>query len=308
MRRRCPLRLLAASLIAAGLAALALVGCASTAPQPPADLQPLRLADVQAAAERPRFALVLGGGGLRGFAHIGVLRALDEAGLRPDLVVGSSVGALVGAAYASGLSAAEIAAETQQLRIASLVDWTLDAGGLMRGRHLAAWTQRLAKGQRIEQFPIRFAAVATDLQTESAVLIAHGAPGSAVQASTAVPGVTVPVAYAGGQLVDAGVASLVPVRFARALGAERVLAVDIYCPSPRAQSAAAPAVLQRVMQAQSCLLAAGEKAEADLLLEPVIALPSLAERDSWAQAMQAGYLAARAALPRLRQALQGGPG
>lgn len=173
-------------------------------PRPLADLPPHAATTPATEPRRPIIALALGGGGLRGFAHLGVLRALEEAGLRPDIVVGTSAGAVVGAAYASGKTLEELASSACAVKLSSLIDLSLGSGGIMRGRHLAAWVDTLTAGVPIEQFPIRFAAVATDLQSGAAMLIDSGPAGTAIQASAAVPGVTVPVPYRGGHLVDGG--------------------------------------------------------------------------------------------------------
>jgi NTE family protein len=245
---------------------------------------------------RPIVALVLGGGGLRGYAHIGVLRALEEAGIKPDLIVGTSAGALVGAAYASGMTADEIQSAAMTVKVSSLVDWTWSTSGLMRGRNLASWIGGLTMERPIETFPIRFAAVATDLETGQAVLLDRGLAGRAIQASAAVPGTTVPIAYAGGHLVDGGIASLVPVRAARAMGADVVIAVDIYCRGPRTRGLGALTVLGRVAQMQNCMAAAPEMAEADILIAPPVGVPGMSARNEQGRAILAGYEAARATL------------
>ena len=293
------------SVLVAAVLLTVIAGCANTRAQVSLDLTPRLLAEVQQAApanttdaRRPTVALVLGGGGLRGFAHMGVLRALDEVGIRPDIVVGTSAGAVVGAAYASGMTPAEIESAARNVKLSSLVDWTLNSGGIMRGKNLANWIDTVTAGVPIEKFPRRFAAVATDLQSEKAVLLDRGSAGNAIQASAAVPGITVPVPYKNGHLIDGGITSLVPVRFARAMGADFVIAVDIYCQSPRADGLGAPTVINRVMHTQSCLVAAPEMAEADVLIAPAISVSRMTAKDEQERAIQAGYEAARAALAR----------
>lgn len=292
------------TLVVALLSALCMVGCASSHDEAPAALSPRLLTDVAplttADRQRPTVALVLGGGGLRGFAHLGVLRALEEAGIQPDIIVGSSAGAVVGAAYASGLSAAQIEAIAGDLKPSSLIDLTFSTSGLMRGDHIASWINTLTAGAAIEAFPLRFAAVATDLSSGNAVLLDKGSPGRAVQASAAVPGVNVPVAYPGGHLVDGGVSSLIPVRAARAMGADVVIAVDIYCHGPGSDVLGAPAILLRVMRVQSCLVAKSEIAEADVLIAPAVRVPGMSANEERQAAVAAGYAAAGAALERIR--------
>jgi NTE family protein len=290
----------------AAILTMVIAGCWSTRAAVPVEVTPRLLAEVQRPApivannaHRPTVALVLGGGGLRGFAHIGVLRALEEAGIKPDIVVGTSAGAVVGAAYASGMAPTQIESVARGIKLSSLMDLTLSSGGIMRGNNLAEWIDTVTGGVPIEKFPLRFAAVATDLQSEKAVLLDRGSPGRAIQASAAVPGINVPVPYKNGHLIDGGITSLVPVRFARAMGADIVIAVDIYCRSPGEEGLSAPTVIQRVMHAQSCLVAAPEMAEADVLIAPAINAPHVSGKDEHERAIQAGYEAARAALPRI---------
>ena len=295
------------SAFTAALLATAIQGCATTRSDPPLDLSPRTLAEVQRSApasangtSRPTVALVLGGGGLRGFAHVGVLRALEEAGLKPDIVVGTSAGAVVGAAYASGMTPVQIETAARNVKVSSLVDWTLDSSGLMRGKNLANWINTLTGAVPIERFPLRFAAVATDLKSGQAVLLDRGFAGSAIQASAAVPGMTVPVPYGNGHLIDGGITSLVPVRFARAMGADMVIAVDIYCQTPPTGELSVPMVLRRVMHTQSCMVAAPEMELADLVIAPIMNVPGMSAKDEHEVAIQAGYDAARAALDSLR--------
>ena len=149
---------------------VALMGCSTTGTTASGHLQPRSLDDVRSTPAvlvasgpgQPKLALVLGGGGTRGFAHVGVLRALEEAGVEPDIVVGTSAGAVVGAAYASGLNSSQIDQAKQDLSLSSLFDWTFTRGGLIRGDRLAKWVDGVTRGQAIESFPRRFAAVATD--------------------------------------------------------------------------------------------------------------------------------------------------
>jgi NTE family protein len=233
---------------------------------------------------------------LRGFAHVGALSALEELGVHPDMIVGTSAGAVVGAAYASGLTPDEIKSVALNLKISSLIDFTLSTKGFIRGNKLARWIDHVTKGVPIEKFPTRFAAVATDLDSGRAVLLNSGSAGSVVQASSAVPGINMPVHYDGGYLIDGGVASLVPVRFARAMGADVVIAVDIYCQSPRSQGIGAPTVISNVLHAQSCLIAESEIAEADVVISPALSVPSMSSKDAQEQIIHAGYEATYAAV------------
>jgi NTE family protein len=289
--------------MSAMLLVCAVVGCASFGRNDTIDVAPRNLADFggnaavsSASGEKAVIALVLGGGGLRGFAHIGVLQAIEESGIEPAIVVGTSAGSIVGAAYASGMRSASIESEAISLDLFSLMDFTFSTEGIMRGNKIASWTNRMTRNTPIEKFPRRFAAVATDLDSASAVVIDHGPAGNAVRSSSAVPGVNMAVPYAKGHLIDGGITSLVPVRFARAMGADIVIAVDIYCQGSRGSGLGASAMLHRTMHMQSCLLAVPEMAEADILIAPAVGMPGLSGPEGRKAAIEAGYLAARAAL------------
>jgi NTE family protein len=176
---------------------------------------------------RPGVALVLGSGGPRGFAHIGVLAALEEAGIRPDLVVGSSVGALVGALYAGGLRASDLEQLSRDLNVLEFFEFRLLTGGLATGRAVQEFVNRRVDSKPMERLGLAFAAVAASLEDRRAVIFNRGDTGVAVRASSASPGQFEPVFIAGEAFVDGDEASPVPIRAARRLGARVVIAVDI---------------------------------------------------------------------------------
>jgi len=191
---------------------------------------PPRFVAPKAATQPPRLALVLSGGGPRGFAHVGVLRALEEAGIRPDLVVGSSAGALVGALYAAGRSAADVERLALDLEPARLIDF-IWYRGRVRGRALQEFVERVLARPRIEEFPMRFAAIATRVHDQRTTIFNAGAPGAALRASAATQsgwiGRFLPVRIGEATYVDGDESSPLPARAARTLGARRVLAVDV---------------------------------------------------------------------------------
>lgn len=180
------------------------------------------------APDRPRVGLALGSGSARGWAHIGVIHALEEAGVRPDIVCGTSIGALVGAAYAAG-ELERLESWVLGLRLADVVgfaDITLSAG-LLKGDRLMQFFHRNLEDRPIEQLQIPFAAVATALRTGAEVWLRNGSALDAVRASIALPGIFTPVRREGSLLVDGGLANPVPVSLARAMGADIVIAVDL---------------------------------------------------------------------------------
>jgi NTE family protein len=177
----------------------------------------------------PKIGLALGGGAARGFAHVGVIQALEEAGIKPDLVVGTSAGSLVAAIYASGKNGAALQQVAETMEEASITDWTLPffGRGMLRGEALARYVNTQVGNKSLESMLIPLGVVATDLHTGQGVLFQRGDTGTAVRASSAVPSVFNPVKIGTAEYVDGGLVSPVPVRFARQMGAELVIAVDI---------------------------------------------------------------------------------
>lgn len=181
------------------------------------------------ARRAPRLGLALGSGSARGWAHIGVLQVLDEEGIRPDIVCGSSIGALVGAAYAAG----ELQRFTEWVQglgmrdVFGFMDFNI-AGGMLKGEKLIAFWRRNFADFDIDRSPLPFGAVATDLHSGAEVWLRHGSIADAVRASIALPGLFTPVMRDDGRLlVDGGLVNPVPASLARAMGADIVIAVDL---------------------------------------------------------------------------------
>ena len=182
-------------------------------------------------SKKPKIGLALGGGAARGFAHIGVIKTLEAQGIKPDLVVGTSAGSVIAALYASGNPGTELNRMALTLDEASITDWALPFsgkfGGMIKGDALQSTVNRLVKNQRIENMPIPLGIVATDLQTGAGILFQRGDTGQAVRASCSVPGVFQPSVINGREYVDGGLVSPVPVRYAKQMGADFVIAVNI---------------------------------------------------------------------------------
>ena len=177
----------------------------------------------------PRIGLALGSGSARGLSHIGVIDALTEAGIEPDVVCGTSIGALVGAAYVAGrLAELRQWAETATWRqVVRLMDVRLSGGGLIDGKQVVALLRRLGIEAPIESYAKRYAAVATDLASGREVWLQTGPIDEAVRASIALPGIVAPVEIGGKWLVDGGLTNPVPISVCRALGAEVIIAVNL---------------------------------------------------------------------------------
>jgi len=186
-------------------------------------------ATTQPASTRPTIGLALGGGAARGFAHIGVMRTLLAHGIVPDVIVGTSIGAVVGGCYAAKeLDDLESWARTLTVRgILSYLDISLSGAGLIGGGHLAARLDTGLKETKIDDLPIRFAAIATEFNTGHEIWLTRGRLSEALRASYALPGIFPPVLIGGRWLVDGALVNPVPVSAARALGARLVIAVNL---------------------------------------------------------------------------------
>ena len=289
-----------------GLLVLLLQGCASL---PDTSTQAAGEADRQAqpsAQKRlPKIGLALGGGAARGFAHVGVIQVLEEAGIRPDLVTGTSAGSLVAAFYASGKNGAQLQRLAETMDEATFADWTLPffSRGLLRGEALARYVNGQINGRLIEEMQLPLGIVATDLGTGQGVLFQRGDTATAVRASSAVPALFQPVRIAGRDYVDGGLVSPVPVRYARQMGAELVIAVDI---SSAPESNGASDTLQVLLQTFTIMgrsINILELREADVVVRPSLNNVSSADFGARRQSIEAGRAAMRRALPQLTVAL-----
>jgi NTE family protein len=178
---------------------------------------------------RPTIGLALGGGAARGFAHIGVIRTLEAHGIVPDVIVGTSIGAVVGGCYAAKeMDNLDNWARTLTVRgVLGYLDISLSGSGLISGGHLAAQLEAGLKESRVEDLPIRFAAIATEFNTGHEIWLTRGRLSDALRASYSLPGIFPPVLIGGRWLVDGALVNPVPVSAARALGARLVIAVNL---------------------------------------------------------------------------------
>lgn len=254
-----------------------------------------------------RVALVLSGGGARGFAHLGVLRVLERERWRPDLVVGTSAGAIVGAMYASGLSVAEIESAAATLEWSVLFDfdpvWSLLGGiglGVVPDDRLETFLRQHLPVP-IERFPIcPFAAVTADMEQGEVVALNQGDAARAVLASCAVPGLYAPVRARGRLLADGQVVSPLSVLTARSLGAARVLAVDVVYPPQHSAMSNPISMLFQSMIVSGWRHALAARALADLVIIPKIRTTSQLGLASRAWVTEAGERAASAQLQEIR--------
>ena len=253
----------------------------------------------------PRIGLALGGGAARGFAHVGVIQVLEEAGIRPVLVSGTSAGSLVAAIYAGGKTQIRIGSVDDPSEEAAIADWTLPLlnRGILRGDALARYVNGQVGSRLIEDLPLQLGIVATDLNSGQSMLFQRGDTGTAVRASSAVPAVFQPVRISGREYVDGGLVSPVPVRAARQMGAELVIAVDISSPPEGNLAAGTLEVLLQTFSIMSKSINYFELKEADVVVKPTLTGISSSDFGARKRSIEAGRRAMLQMLPQLRAAI-----
>jgi NTE family protein len=282
------------SLIVALLLMLSACVTAPVAVTPPTPVPP----------KPPKIALVLGGGAVRGFAHIGVLKMLQSQGIVPDMVIGTSAGSVAGALYASGYSGYELQRIAFDLDKATVADVTLFGKGLLKGDALQNFINKAVGGKNIEDLKIPFACVATRLDTGEAVLFQRGNIAVAVRASSAVPGVFQPAIINGAEYVDGGLVSPVPVRYARQMGANFIIAVDVSSPPAKETSTGTMDILMRSYDIMGKSIRDLELPQADVLIRPDLSHVNSSELEGKHLAILEGEKAAEAQIPQIREKLR----
>ena len=285
------------------LAALTISACASRPPAAPATAQ-LPPASPTVASKTVKLGLALGGGAARGFAHIGVIKALEAQGIIPDIVVGTRAGAVVGALYAAGNNGFELQKLAHKLDETKLADWSMPDRGVLKGEGLQKFVNDAVANRPIEALKRSFAVVATDLHSGEAILFRTGNTGMAVRASATVPGVFKPVAINGHEYVDGGLSSLVPVRFARQIGADVVIAVDISAPPGNRPVRGTLDILLQTFTIMGQNLARHELKDADVVIRPQVGNVGSTDFLARHDAILEGEKAAQAALPQIREAIR----
>jgi NTE family protein len=285
------------------LSILLLLAACSTTP-PPTPQQPVA---EPKAARNIRIGLALGGGAARGFAHIGVIKALEAQGIVPDVVVGTSAGSLVGALYAAGYNGFALHKLALQMDEATISDWSVPffakATGVFKGEALQSYVDRTVNRVPIERLKIPFGAVATDLNSGKAILFQRGDTGMAVRASSAVPGVFQPVRIGEHVYVDGGLVSPVPVRFAREMGADFVIAVNISAQPDVQPSSSTLDVLLQTFAIMGQSINHYELRDADVVIQPSLGAMKGSDFQGRNSAILAGEQAASALMPEIKRKL-----
>jgi len=254
----------------------------------------------------PRVALVLGGGAARGFAQVGVIRVLEEEGIPIELVVGTSVGSLIGAIYTANPDSRNLEAIAFQLERDDLLDFSLLSikKGLIIGDRLERFVAEKVPVSRIEELKLPFAAVATDIRSGERVILNSGPLARAVRASCALPGVFQPVEMNGNLLVDGGVLESLPVPTAKALGANITIAVDIGVRIKDIQVSDFVTIMIQAIAISGAEKRRRNAEEADVLIHPDVDGVGAFDFSQKERCMKSGIQAARAAIPAIRQVLK----
>ncbi len=291
--------------VLAALAVLALLAACSTPTFTSGPAAPGPAGSSTASPRPVKIGLALGGGAARGFAHVGVIAVLEEAGLKPQLVVGTSAGSLVAALYASGKTSAQLQQTALNMEEVAITDWMLPifGRGMFRGDALARYVNDLVGGRLVENMSMPLGIVATDLGSGQAVLFQRGDTGTAVRASSAVPAVFVPVKINGREYVDGGLVSPVPVRYARQMGADVVVAVDISSPPEGNPAGDTLQILLQTFAIMGKTINQYELKDADVVVRPSLAGLKSADFSARQRAIDSGRAAMQAALPALRARL-----
>lgn len=296
------IRLFFASVVSA---AIILAGCATSAPP---SLPTAPVAPQPTPIRRVKIGLVLGGGAARGFAHIGVIKALESQGIVPDLVVGTSAGSLVGAMYAAGNNGFALHKLALEMDEAAISDWSVPffakSSGVLKGEALQDYVNKIVNNVPLEKLKIPFGAVATDLNSGLPILFQRGNTGIAVRASSAVPSIFQPVRIADHYYVDGGLVSPVPVRFAREMGADFVIAVNISVQPDYQLASSSLEVLLQTFAIMGQSINRHELKGADIVIQPSLGNMKGNDFNGRNLAILAGEQAAIGAMAEIKQKLK----
>lgn len=253
-----------------------------------------------AAKTQPKIGLALGAGSARGFAHIGVLKSLDQAGIKANMIAGTSAGSLAGIFYAAGFTPWQMEEVALKVRDVDVADFsTASKRGMFAGEALQKLVNEYCRGVKIEQLKLPYAAVATNLKSGDSVMLRLGDAGMAVRASCSIPGVFVPAVIDGQELVDGGLTSPLPVKEVRSLGADFVIAVDVGSKPQNNTSAGLYEVLLQSFEIMGRALTQAAATQADIVIRPDTLRYSSTDFSARKDIIQAGYEATQRMLPQI---------
>lgn len=287
-------------LVALGVSLALLAGGCATPPAGPVIAPPAEPPIV----EEPIVALVLGGGAAKGFAHVGVIKALEAHEIKPDMVVGTSAGSVVAALFAAGYDGFDLQRISLAMDETTVRDWILPNRGFIRGDALQNFINEAVQNRDIQTLNRKLAVVATDLQTGEPMVFQSGNTGMAVRASSSVPGIFRPVKIGTREFVDGGLVSPVPVKVARELGADIVIAVNISEIPQQSEVKDTVDILLQTFTIMGHVIASQELAEADVVISPDISELKSTSFDSRNYAIIEGEKAGLAAVPLIKEKIE----
>jgi NTE family protein len=256
-------------------------------------------------SDKPVVALVLGSGGDRGFAHIGVIKALEANGIKVDIVLGTSAGSVVGALYAGGYNGIGLEKLALEMDREKLKDFDISKRGYVRGEQLQDFINRALNNRSIEQLNLPFIAIATQLRTGKTASFNHGNTGQAVRASSSIPGVFYPVTINGEEYVDGDLKKPVAVTLAREMGADIIIAVDIsQRPSDHPATQDIIDILKQSLRIMRQSILSRELESAQVVIRPEIGFTPEMDANSKLRLIKTGEDATTAAIPAIREWLQ----
>ncbi|MEF9957173.1 MAG: patatin-like phospholipase family protein [Acinetobacter sp.] len=255
--------------------------------------------------KRPVVALVLGSGGARGYAHIGVIEVLEQQGIHPDFIVGTSAGSIVGSIYASGKTAAELHEIALNLKPNDVRDVNVSLKGFFNGQKVENYINHQVNNTPLQNLKIPMYVVATELKNGEKTVFNYGNTGQAVRASTAIPSMFVPTKIGDTEYVDGGLVSPVPVQVARDLGADVVIAVDILAQPIHTETSNVWGLFNQNINIMQGRLAEEELKKADIVIQPDLKEKAhIFDVTGREMAIQAGVDAANEKVTDLQSAIQ----
>ncbi len=255
-------------------------------------------------SKKPIVALVLGSGGARGYAHIGVIEVLEKYGIKPDFIVGTSAGSIVGSIYASGKSAEQLRDIAMQMKVADVREINIGLKGFFDGKKVEDYVNEQVAHTSLEKMKIPMYVVATELKHGKKVIFNYGNTGQAVRASVSIPSMFIPTKIAGQEYVDGGLVSPVPVNVARDLGADIIIAVDILAQPAYTETSNVWGLFNQNINIMQNMLAAEELKHADIVIQPDLREKShIFDVKGRQDTIQAGIDATLQRLPEIDMAL-----
>jgi len=252
--------------------------------------------------KKPKIALALGGGAAKGFAHIGVIKILEQHGIKPDIITGTSAGSIIGSFYASGMNSIQLQQKAMDLESNGLMDFTLSTDGFIKGEALQNFINRSVNYKPIQGLKIPLGIVATNKDTGATAVFRSGNTGQAVRASASVPNIFQPVKIGNSYYVDGGLTQPVPVSAAKKMGADIVIAVDISA-RPKSGASGLLSTLDQTINIMSQVALTNELKKANVVIKPNLERLSSVSFDSKHQAILEGEKAAIRMLPGIKKVI-----